>query len=76
MWRAEGKLQEAERLYTRSLAIREKALGPGHQDVAESLENYASLLRKLQRNDEAAAMESRARQIRAGGTPSKSNVVR
>jgi len=34
---------EAEPLYKRSLAIREKALGPDHPDVAQSLNNLAVL---------------------------------
>ncbi len=38
---------EAGPLYQRSLAIRERALGPEHPDVATSLENYATLLRLL-----------------------------
>jgi hypothetical protein len=32
-----------EQLHKRSLAIREKALGPDHPDVANSLNNMASL---------------------------------
>lgn len=35
---------EAEPLFRRSLAIREKALGPQHPDVAQSLNNQAGLL--------------------------------
>ena len=41
---AQGKLAEAEPYYQRSLAIREKSLGPDHPDVAESLNNLAQLL--------------------------------
>lgn len=40
----QGKYEEAEPLFERSLAIREKALGPDHPDVAESLNNWAGLL--------------------------------
>ena len=36
----------AEPLYKRSLAIKEKALESEHSDVAQNLENYATLLRK------------------------------
>ena len=43
----QGKLEEAEPLYTRSLAIREKALGPDHPAVATSLNNKASLLQDM-----------------------------
>ena len=42
-----------------------KALGPEHPDVAQSLENYAALLRKTGRATEAAKMEARAKAIRA-----------
>lgn len=40
----QGKYAEAEPLYKRSHAIREKALGSEHPDVAESLNNQARLL--------------------------------
>ena len=49
----------------RALTIREKALGPDHPDVAESLENYAALLREVGREAEAAEMTARAEAIRA-----------
>ena len=60
-----GQYAEAEPLFRRSLAIREKALGPEHPDVATSLENYAKLLRKTDREAEAAKKEARAKAIRA-----------
>ena len=41
----QGKFAEAERLYERSQAIREKVLGPDHPHVAGSLNNRAALLR-------------------------------
>jgi hypothetical protein len=37
------------------------ALGPEHPHVATSLENYAALLRKAGRDDEATMMEGRAK---------------
>lgn len=40
----QAKYGEAEPLYERSQAIREKALGPEHPDVASSLYNRAVLL--------------------------------
>ncbi len=52
-------------LYRRSLTIWEKALGPEHPNVAQSLDNYAALLRETGRADEAAEMEARAKAIRA-----------
>ena len=47
------------------MEIDEKALGPDHPNVATTLENYAALLRKTQRNAEAVKMEARARTIQA-----------
>ena len=38
-----GRYTDAEPLYQRALAIREKALGPEHPDVADSLNNLAGL---------------------------------
>ena len=60
-----ARYPEAEPLYRRALAIREKALGPEHPNVATALENYAFLLRVIGRPDDAAPMETRARAIRA-----------
>jgi len=61
----QGKYAEAAPLYQRALAIREKALGPDHPDVATALENYAGLLRKTRRESQAAELEARAQAIRA-----------
>ncbi len=65
LYQAQGNYAEAEPLYRRSLAIQEKALGPEHPNVVQSLENYAALLRETGRADEAAEMEARAKAIRA-----------
>ncbi len=65
LYQAQDKYAEAESLYKRSLAIREKALEPGHPDVALSLENYARLLRKTGRITEAAKLEARAKAVRS-----------
>jgi len=43
LYQAQGRYAEAEPLYKRSLAIMEKALGPQHPDVAQSLNNLAGL---------------------------------
>ena len=59
---------EAEPLYQRALAIREKALGSQHPDVAAILEKYSRLLRKTNREDEAIKLEQRAQAIRAKHT--------
>lgn len=44
MLATQGKYAEAEPLSERSQAIREKALGPEHPNVAVSLRNRAALL--------------------------------
>ncbi|CAN0409095.1 unnamed protein product, partial [Laminaria digitata] len=41
---AQGNYAEAGPLYKRSLAIKEKALGPEHPSVAKSLNGLAGLL--------------------------------
>ncbi|MCX5683585.1 MAG: tetratricopeptide repeat protein, partial [Planctomycetota bacterium] len=56
---------QAEPLYKRSLAIREKALGPDHPLVALSLENLAALYKATNRAEEAEALKKRAEAIRA-----------
>ena len=43
LYKTEGRYAKAEPLYQRALAIREKALGPEHPDVATSLNNLAAL---------------------------------
>jgi tetratricopeptide (TPR) repeat protein len=65
LYHQQGKYDEAEPLYKRSLAIVEKSLGPEHPHMATSLENYAMLLRKTNREVEAARIEARAKAIRA-----------
>ncbi|VAX36257.1 hypothetical protein MNBD_PLANCTO03-1689, partial [hydrothermal vent metagenome] len=56
---------QAEPLYTRALAILEKALGLNHPNVATTLENMAVLFRATDRDDEAEKLEARAAAIRA-----------
>jgi len=46
-----------EPLYRRALAIRERALGPSHPEVAKTLEDLANGLRKLGRAAEANSLE-------------------
>lgn len=43
----QGKYEEAMQSVERSLDIREKARGPDHPDVADSLQNRASVLEYL-----------------------------
>lgn len=62
---SQGQPDRAEPLYRRALAIREKALGLSHPEVAKILEDLANVLRKLGQKEEAVALELRAREIRA-----------
>ena len=64
VYQDQGQYSRAEPLYQRSLAIWEKALGSEHPNVATGLENYAKLLRKTNREAEAAKLEARAKAIR------------
>ncbi|MCH9826586.1 MAG: tetratricopeptide repeat protein [Gammaproteobacteria bacterium] len=57
--------RNSEPVHKRSLAIREKALGPDHPDVAMSLENLADLYRATKRPAEAERLDARALRIRA-----------
>ena len=58
------KYAEAEPLYKRSLAIREKALGPEHPDVAKSLDNLAQLYDSQRKYAEAEPLYKRSLAIR------------
>jgi hypothetical protein len=49
----QGRYDEAEPLYKRSLAITEKALGPDHPDIARSLNKLATLYDAQGRYEEA-----------------------
>ena len=64
LYRAQGHCADAEPLYRRALAIREKALGSEHPAIAQILENYAALLRDAGRSAEDAAIEVRGKTIR------------
>ena len=57
---AQGRYAEAEPLDRRALAIREKALGPDHADVARSLNNLGSLHETLGRYAEAEPLYKRS----------------
>ena len=59
----QGRYADAEPLHKRALAIREKAFGPEHPNVAQGLANYAALLRETGRTAEANKMEARAKAI-------------
>jgi len=65
LYKAQGRYTEAEPLYKRSLAIREKALGLDHPAVAQSLNNLSLLYRATNRNSEAEKLQAEAARIRA-----------
>ncbi len=55
LYRCAGKYDEAEPLYRRALAIKEKALGPQHPNTATSINNLAELLRSQGASEHPAA---------------------
>jgi tetratricopeptide (TPR) repeat protein len=59
-----GKLEEAAAHHQRALAVREKALGPQHLDVAASLVNLAVVRQKQGRYEEARRLNERVLAIR------------
>ncbi len=64
LYKAQGRYAEAAPLYTRSLAIAEKALGPEHPAVATSLNNLAALYYAQGKYAEAEPLHQRALAIR------------
>ena len=64
VYKEQGKYAEAEALYKRALAIREKALGADHPDVAETLYNLAVVYRPQGKYADAEALYKRALAIR------------
>ncbi|HEY9714350.1 MAG TPA: tetratricopeptide repeat protein, partial [Chroococcales cyanobacterium] len=61
LYHAQGKLQAAEKMYQRAFAIRVKALGQYHPCVITLIDNYANLLRRLNRADDAERIGALAR---------------
>ncbi len=61
--RGAGQLVEAEELFGRSLALREKTLGPSHLMVARTLISYGSLMDVRGDSARAEAMLQRARKV-------------
>ena len=64
LYRATGAYAQAEPLYQRALAIREKALGPEHPHTATSLNNLAVLYRATGAYAQAEPLYQRALAIR------------
>ena len=61
--RQQGRYAEAEPLFLRALAIREKSLGADHSEAAESLANLATLYISQHRYDEAGPLFRRVLEI-------------
>ena len=64
-YREADRIESALDRYRQALTIQEEALGAEHPVVAVTLNGYACALWKASRSSEAAAMEDRARRIRA-----------
>lgn len=63
LYRDQSRYDDAEQLFKRALAIQEKAI-PGHPDFADTLDAYAELLSKTDRQAAADEMRNRARRVR------------
>jgi hypothetical protein len=65
LYRATGRYAQAEPLFfQRALAILDKSLPSDHPNLAVVRENYAPVLDRLGRGDEAAALRAEAVVIR------------
>jgi Tetratricopeptide repeat len=60
-----GRFAEAEPFYQRAVEIQEGSPKTDPEDLVRTLESYADLLRKTEREAEAVALEQRAQAIRA-----------
>ena len=71
LYTAEGRYAEAEPLERKALEIFEHTLRSDYPYVADALQHYAALLRKMHRQAEADTLEARAFTIAAGRSQSK-----
>lgn len=55
---SQGNREEAKSWYQRALTIYEQALGQYHPSTMEARKSYATLLREMGRQDEAALLEA------------------
>jgi len=60
-------------MFNRALSIFDHSLGPQYPRLGALLTDYADLLRKMKRDDEAAKLEARAAEIRAKATRKTQN---
>ena len=59
----QGKPGNAEPLFQRVLAISRQHSGPAHREIVSGLKDYAEFLRKAEREDEAAVIETRVQSL-------------
>jgi len=62
LYQAQNDYEQAELYYQRALSMAEQELGADHSDTSKTLRGYATLLRILQREDEALELEARIKQ--------------
>ena len=55
----------AEASFKKSLDVYDKAIGAAHPEIADVLDQYAVLMQKTERPDEAKQMQARAKEMRA-----------
>ena len=60
----QGQYAQAEPLYQRALNILQKSLPADHPNLATGMENYATLLEKLGRKEEAQQWHAKAEAAR------------
>ena len=58
---------DLEGVYTKQIAVYEKMFGSNSKALVKPLTNYAALLRKLQRDPDAEAIETRVKSIQDAG---------
>jgi len=59
LYQAKHEYQKAEPLVKQALKIREKAFGMDHPKILPSLEEYSSLLKLMNRDEEAKKLDAR-----------------
>ena len=60
LYSAQGRYADAEALYLRALSIRERALGPDNSAIPGLLDQYALLLREMNKEKQACELEEKA----------------
>ena len=69
-----GELLKAEKCLARSLKLAEIQVGSHHPYLLFVLYNYESVLRQLNRNNDADEVERRRKEIQSKGVPREINV--